>query len=134
MGFGVFFKKSSLYLSSASAFSLPSLHVESIAAVVVVVWILTAVSFLDLFLLIMRSSFLLLWICADCLVSFILQCPCRPEEGIGCPGAGVTDDCKLPHGCWELNQGSLQNSHCSLGLSPLSRPQFDFNNLEITKL
>ena len=46
----------------------------------------------------------------------------------------LTDDRKLPHGCWELNQGSLQNSHCSLGLSPLSRPQFDFNNLEITKL
>lgn len=28
-----------------------------------------------------------------------------PEEGVGAPGIGVTDSCKLPCGSWELNLG-----------------------------
>lgn len=27
----------------------------------------------------------------------------RPEEGIGCPGTRVTDDCELSFGSWKLN-------------------------------
>lgn len=30
-------------------------------------------------------------------------CPRRPEEGIGSPGTGVTDDWESPCGCWESN-------------------------------
>jgi hypothetical protein len=31
------------------------------------------------------------------------QCPRKPEEGGRSSGAGVTDYCQLPSGCWELN-------------------------------
>lgn len=31
--------------------------------------------------------------------------------GIRSPGTGVTDNCELPGGCWELNSGSLEESH-----------------------
>ena len=36
-------------------------------------------------------------------------CPQRPEEGIGSPGTEVTDNCKPPCGCWELNSGLLED-------------------------
>ena len=32
----------------------------------------------------------------------------RPQEGVRCPGTGVTDGCELPCGCWELNPGPLE--------------------------
>lgn len=32
-----------------------------------------------------------------------MQCPQRPEEGLGSPG----DGCGLPHDCWELKPGPL---------------------------
>ena len=35
--------------------------------------------------------------------------PCAvAEEGVEFPGAGVTDSCELPCGCWESNLGPLQ--------------------------
>ena len=34
-------------------------------------------------------------------------CPPRPEEGIGSPGAGVTDGDKTPGGHWAPNSGPL---------------------------
>jgi len=32
----------------------------------------------------------------------------KPEEGVKFLGAGVTDGCKPPHGCWELNPCPLE--------------------------
>ena len=32
-------------------------------------------------------------------------CFWKPEEGIGSPGAGVTNGCEPPCGCWESNLG-----------------------------
>lgn len=34
-----------------------------------------------------------------------IQCPCRPENGVGSSGTGVPDGCDPPCECWELNQG-----------------------------
>ena len=41
-----------------------------------------------------------------CLRSRSMQCPQRPAEGVRSPGTEVTDSCKLPRGCWDLNPGS----------------------------
>lgn len=37
------------------------------------------------------------------------HCPWRLEERIGSPGSGVTDNQKLPCGCWGPNPGLLSN-------------------------
>lgn len=29
-------------------------------------------------------------------------------EGVRFPGTGIADSCKLPHGCWDLNSGLLE--------------------------
>lgn len=34
-----------------------------------------------------------------------MQCPWRPEEDAGCPGAGVTGDCKPPNRSAGVNPG-----------------------------
>lgn len=57
----------------------------------------------------------------------------RPEDGIACPGIGVTDGCKPPCGFWESNPGHLQEQpgllyHLSSAqdlLSPLSTTDCD---------
>lgn len=36
-----------------------------------------------------------------------MQSPRRPEGGARSPETGVTDVCKSPAGCWELNRGPL---------------------------
>ena len=36
---------------------------------------------------------------------FLSVCLC---EGVRFPGAGVTDSCEPPCGCWELNLGPLE--------------------------
>lgn len=41
------------------------------------------------------------------------------RAGIGCPGMGVEDDCKLPRGCWELSP-DLLNGQSVLLTSELS--------------
>lgn len=38
-----------------------------------------------------------------------MQYPWRLEEGIGCPGPGVTDVCEPPFGFKELNPGPLED-------------------------
>jgi hypothetical protein len=35
-----------------------------------------------------------------------VQCLGKPEEGVTSPETRVTNSCKQPQGCWELNLGS----------------------------
>lgn len=44
------------------------------------------------------------------------------KEGTRSPGMGVTDGCELPHGCWELNPGPLEEQTVLSPLSYLSSP------------
>ena len=44
---------------------------------------------------------------------------CSPEEGVGYPGAGVTDGYELSCGCWKSNPGPLKEQR-SLLTSKLS--------------
>jgi hypothetical protein len=67
----------------------------------------------------LKTLFLFYFMC----VSILLACmymyhmfawyPCRPEEGVGCPGTEVTDGCELPCGYLELNSVPLELSQCS---------------------
>ena len=34
---------------------------------------------------------------------YVCICVYTPEECIGSNGTIVIDDCKMPHGCWQLN-------------------------------
>lgn len=45
-------------------------------------------------------------------------CPKRLEQGVGSPKFGVTDDCELPCGCWELNPGLVQEQYILLTAEP----------------
>lgn len=57
--------------------------------------------------------------CAMC-----AQCLWRPEEGTGCPEAGVTDGCELP--CGEPASDSLQVQKVPLAAEPsLQTPETD---------
>lgn len=38
----------------------------------------------------------------------VFVCPWKSEEGIQCPGIGVTGGCAPPKGCLEQNQGPLR--------------------------
>jgi hypothetical protein len=50
------------------------------------------------------------------------QCPRRPEEGIWCSGAGVTDGYELPCACRELNPGALQKQQVPEADEPSLQP------------
>ena len=41
--------------------------------------------------------------CSTC-----IQYPLMPKNGTRSPGTEVTGVCKLLHGCWEMNPGSVQ--------------------------
>ena len=41
------------------------------------------------------------------------------EEGVRCSGAGVTDRCELPSGCWEQTTGPLALSYYTVILDPV---------------
>lgn len=43
-----------------------------------------------------------------CLYITYVQCLPRPEEGIGSPGIGLTYCWEIPCGCWELDEGPLE--------------------------
>ena len=43
-------------------------------------------------------------------------------EGVGYSGAGVTDRCELPCGCWELNPGLLEEQSVLLTTEPPLQP------------
>lgn len=50
-----------------------------------------------------------------------IQCPWRPEEGVGSvPGARVPDGYEPPRGCWELNPGPLQEEWVLLTIWAIS--------------
>lgn len=51
-----------------------------------------------------------------------VQCSQRSEEAIGPPETGAMDSCELPHGCWNLNPGPLQEQLVSFPLSHGCRP------------
>jgi hypothetical protein len=52
-----------------------------------------------------------------------VACPLRcPERGIRCPRTGVTDGCELPHRCWKLNSGTLEEPPVLLTTEPPLRP------------
>lgn len=56
-------------------------------------------------------------------------CPMGPEEGIISPRTGVTANCQLPRGCWELHPRPLEDvltTEQSLKLLPF--PDFDRGN------
>lgn len=44
----------------------------------------------------------------------------QSEEGIGCPGTGVTDGygCEPPYECWKRNLGLLQEQPVPLNMEP----------------
>lgn len=58
-----------------------------------------------------------------------MQCMQRPEDGIGSLETGVTDSCKLPCLCSELNPGSLQEQQVLINTEPLLQPLIMLNTL-----
>ena len=52
-----------------------------------------------------------------------------PEEGFGFPGTEFTNGFKLPCGCWESNQGLLQEQPVLLTATELSLQPPDFTLL-----
>ena len=48
------------------------------------------------------------WVCV-----YVSVVEWNPEGSIGSPGAGVTEGCEKPHGCWESSQAPCKNSECS---------------------
>jgi hypothetical protein len=55
-------------------------------------------------------------VCARCLQ--------KSEEGVRSTGTGVTDGCKLPSGCWELNLRPLEEQPLFLTAEPSLQPQY----------
>jgi hypothetical protein len=44
------------------------------------------------------------------------------EEGVGSPWTGITENCKQPCGCWELNAGPLEEQKVLLLTEPSLGP------------
>lgn len=61
-----------------------------------------------------------------CLPEFIfttcMQCPWKPEEGIGTPVTRVGGGCEPLHGCWLSNPSLLQEQYVLLTVSDYSGP------------
>ena len=59
-----------------------------------------------------KSIFILLCVWLFCLrvrlCTTCVECPRRQEEGVQSPGTAVTDGDEPPRGCWEPNQGLLE--------------------------
>lgn len=47
-----------------------------------------------------------------------VQCPWRPEKGIGFPGTGVLDGCEPPCGYWEPNSDPMLEQPVILTTEP----------------
>lgn len=56
------------------------------------------------FFLIFMCVLLHVCVCSTCMPGAWLW----PEEGVRFPETGVTDGCKQPCGCWELNLGPME--------------------------
>lgn len=53
----------------------------------------------------------------ECFACVCARCMCarykrKLEEGIGCPGAEVTNGSELPCGCWEMNPTPSKSRKC----------------------
>lgn len=46
------------------------------------------------------------------------------EKGVGDPGTGITDGCKLPCACWEANVGSLKEQPVFFTAVPSLQPPY----------
>lgn len=68
---------------------------------------------LKIYFNLMRLSFTCMCVCITC-----IQCPWSPEEDVDSPGIGVMDGHELPHGCWELSPGPLQEQQVVLSPPP----------------
>lgn len=51
-----------------------------------------------------------LFLLHGCLCAERGKYPQRPEEDVRVSGIGVMNSCQLPHGCWELKLGPLEQS------------------------
>jgi hypothetical protein len=64
---------------------------------------------------------------------FTCKCVCVthiftvPKDSIGFPGAGITDSCEPPCGCWESNQVLCKGNQCCWPLSSLSNLRTDLS-------
>lgn len=74
-------------------------------------------SFWNIYLLLCVWVFVCICICMYMYVCVWLG-PWRPEEDVRYPRTGVIDDYKLLYGCWELNQGPLQEQPLLLTFEP----------------
>lgn len=69
-----------------------------------------------------KKKFFYVYVCVPCPCKW----PQKPEEvGIGFSGAGVTDSCEPPRGCWELNCSPLQEQKVVLFTSHPPAPWTD---------
>lgn len=63
-------------------------------------------------------------LCTRMSVHHVSACiPQRPQEGIGSPGTGITEGCKMPCGCSESNLGLLEKQPVFLTAWPSLQPQ-----------
>lgn len=58
------------------------------------------------------------FVCYECFAYMSVCAPCicvasTKPKGVGNPGIGVLQGCKLPHGCSELNCFPCKNSKCT---------------------
>lgn len=58
------------------------------------------------------------YLCTTC-----LQCPCKPEEGVGSPGTGGPDAYELLCRSWELNTGPLGEQPVLVTTEPSLQPK-----------
>jgi hypothetical protein len=65
---------------------------------------------------------------------FSSMCPQKQREGVGSPGAGVTDGCVPSCGCWELNLGPLPGHQVLFTSKHLSSPIMDVLYGNVQKL
>ena len=62
-------------------------------------------------------------LCACIFCRVCALCPQKSEDGMGSPGPGVRDSCRLLCGCWELNPGPMEEQPVLLTTEPSLQPQ-----------
>lgn len=61
-----------------------------------------------------------------CSCTMFTHCPQRTEEGVGSPGTGVIGGWEPPFGCWQYEEGLLQNQVLLMAKPPLQSPVYIF--------
>ena len=72
--------------------------------------------------------------CVDVCAPLALLVPHGPEEGVRSPGIEVTDGCKPPCGCWELNSSPLGRGVSALNgsaISPALDPELQMSKFKV---